>query len=46
MKIKVFTILIFLSTSIFGQQTEEWMKMLENPKYDSYKLRKENGSVK
>jgi hypothetical protein len=42
MKIKVFTILIFLSTSIFGQQTEEWMKMLENPKYDSYELEKEN----
>jgi len=42
MKINVLIILIFFSTSIFGQQTEEWMKMLNNPKYDSYELGKEN----
>jgi hypothetical protein len=42
MKINSLIILIFLSTSIFGQQTEEWIKMLNNPKYDSYELGKEN----
>ena len=42
MRIYVLIILIFLSTCIFGQQTEEWMKMLEDPKYDLDELGKEN----
>lgn len=42
MKINAVIILIFLSTTIFGQQTKEWINNLNNPQYDTYELRKEN----
>lgn len=45
MKINALIILMFLSTSIFGQQPDEWMKMLNNPKDDIDKLGKENLKV-
>jgi hypothetical protein len=34
--------LIIFSFSVSGQQTKEWINMLENPKYNTYELLKEN----
>ena len=42
MKIKTLLILIFVSFSAIGQQTDKWMDNLNNPKYESYKLTNKN----
>jgi len=42
MKAKTLIMLLFISISIFGQQTKEWLEKIENPKYASDELKKDN----
>jgi hypothetical protein len=42
MKTVLTSILFLLSLSCFGQQTTEWIKLLENPKSESNRLKKDN----
>jgi hypothetical protein len=41
----IFT-LLFISLVAYGQQEEEWLQMLNNPKYDTYRLQQENIKAK
>jgi len=42
MKLKSFLILFFISLTVFGQQTKEWLRLLNNPKNIEDKLSEEN----
>lgn len=42
MKARVSIMLLFISISVFGQQTKEWINKLNNPEDDTSELKKEN----
>jgi hypothetical protein len=42
MKVKMSILMLFFSIAVIGQQTKEWINMLENPKYDIYDLVQKN----